>query len=222
MKTLFKTLLLLTLLSIVSCDNNDDAQTTPSTPTDGFTIGTTFHATPNAYVAIDQLDSNSDGFPDYYSLFLTNGRMTDTFGDVGTGYGYAYSTNTTKLVQLKVLAAFNPSLTTGSITAGNTYYASPIITPLPTGFSADSFVAYDLQPGSIFGNENGFDFTQIPETIGIWHYSGTSSPQVIVNAINIDTTTPSNSTIDVDYTFMDTFGTNITGHYEGTLGIILD
>ncbi|NRD21381.1 hypothetical protein HNV08_15095 [Winogradskyella eckloniae] len=45
---------------------------------------------------------------------------------------------------------------------------------------------------------------------------------VTVSAINIDTTTPANSTIDVDYTFLASDGTAISGHYEGTLGIILD
>ena len=224
MKNTIKILAMI-MLSIItfSCDGNDDAQTTPLAPTDGFTIGTTFYPTPNAYVTIDQNDANNDGYPDYYSLFLSDGRMTDTFGDAGVGYAYAYSTNTTKLVHLKALAASNPSLTTGPITAGNTYIASSIITPFATGFSQDSFISHTLQTSTtILGAQNGINFHNIPETIGIWHYPGTVGPQVTINAINIDYTTPANSTIDVDYTFIDTSGIQITGHYTGTLGIILD
>ena len=224
MKNTIKTLVLMIATAfIISCDNNDDAQTTPQTPTDGFAVGSMFYQTPNAYIAIDQTDANNDGYPDYYSLFFTNGRMTDTYGDAGVGYAYAYSENTTKLVQLKLLVASNSSFTTGAITAGNTYTASSIITPVSTGFSQDSFMAYNLQvPTPYFGTLNSLGYNQIQETVGVWHYPGTVGPQVTINAINIDSATPANSTIDVDYTFLDTNGVTITGHYTGTLGIILD
>jgi len=224
MKTIIKrisiTMLLLTVaLSSVSCDNNDDIQ---SSPQDGFTVNSTFYATPNVYITIDQSDINVDGQPDYYNFFFTDGRITDTFGDSGVGYMYAYSTNTTKLVKLKIIdGSSNPNLVNGP-TSGQTYVASSIYTG-STGFSKDSFVSHDLQQGStIFGSENGFSFTQIPEAIGFWYYPGTTAPTITINAINIDSTTPSNSTIDVDYTFLDTNGITITGHYEGLLGIILD
>jgi len=123
----------------------------------------------------------------------------------------------------------NPNLT-NTLTAGETYVASSILTTslngfgvTNSGFSNDSFVSYDLQPGgSIFGTENGFDFQHIPEVVGVWHYVGTVGPSITINAINIDNNTPTNSTINVDYTFLDTNGDTISGHYEGTLGIILD
>ena len=64
----------------------------------------------------------------------------------------------------------------------------------------------------------------MPETVGVWYYVGTVGPMVTINAINIDTNTPENSTVDLDYTFPTTSlnSTVITGHYEGTLGVILD
>ena len=226
MKNTFKStfsviILMIAILLIVSgCDGNDDVQ---SSPTDGFNLNNTFYSTANAYLTVDQADANNDGYPDSYNFFFTDGRMTDTFGDVGIGY--AYSTNTTtKLVKLKALAdASNPSLTTNTLTVGNTYVASSLLTTgFNAGFSADSFISYNLQPSTAFGTENGLDFSHIPETIGIWNYVGTSGPTITINAINIDYTTPANSTADVDYTFLDANGNQITGHYQGTLGVIRD
>jgi len=219
-----KIFLLLIITTFFSCDNNDDAQTTPASPTDGFTYSNTFYATENAYITIDQQDANSDGYPDYYNFFFLNGRITDTYGDSGVGWAYAYSDNSTQLVKLKVLAASNTSLTTGTITVGNTYIASSTLTAgFNTGYSFDSFVSYSLQTnGTNFGTQNGFDFYHIPEVVGVWNYAGTVGPSITINAINIDSITPENSTINVTYTFMNTFGNVITGEYEGTLGVILD
>lgn len=229
MKTIKNTLLVLSFLFFISCDNNDDSQNNPQNPTDGFTIGNTFHETPNTYITIDQTDRDTNGSPDYYSFFFTDGRMTDTFGVAGIGYAYAYSINTTKLVKLQIFESNNSNLTSGGLTPGGTYIASNIVTTdingfgIPnTGFSKDSFVSYNLQTGSVFGTENGFDFSGIPEAIGVWHYPNNTNPTITINAINIDSTTPANSTIDVDYTFIDTSGNTITGHYQGTLGVILD
>jgi len=135
------------------------------------------------------------------------------------------------LVKLQVFEGASNSNLTNTITAGETYVASSTLTTSINGFgvtnsgySKDSFISYNLQAGTpVFGNENGFDFTSNPlETVGVWHYAGTVGPTITINAINIDYTTPTNSTIDVDYTFLDTFGNSITGHYEGTLGVILD
>jgi hypothetical protein len=231
MKTILKTIIFIMILSQISCDNNDDTQNTPSNPSDGFTISNTLHETPNAYIAIDQYDRDSNGKADYYTFFFTDGRITDTYGDQGLGYAYNYSTNITNLVKLQVFeGASNPNLT-NTITAGDTYVASSTLTNSLNGFgvtnagySKDSFISYNLQAGTpTFGTENGFDFTSNPpETVGTWHYAGTTPPTITINAINIDSNTPSNSTIDVDYTFIDTFGVTITGHYQGTLGIILD
>jgi hypothetical protein len=232
MKTIIKkisaTILLLAVaISNVSCDNNDDVQ---SSPQDGFTINSTFHGTENAYIAIDQFDRDTNGKADYYTFFFTDGRMTDTYGDQGLGYAHNFSTNITNLVKLQIFEGSNPNLT-NTITVGETYVASSVLTTSLNGFgvtnsgySNDSFISYSLQAGTpIFGNENGFDFTSNPpETTGIWHYPGVTGPTITINAINIDSTTPSNSTINVDYTFLDTNGNTITGHYEGLLGIILD
>ncbi|WP_299107813.1 hypothetical protein [uncultured Winogradskyella sp.] len=218
-----KLLIIVSILTFTNCDNNDDAVTTVST--DGFTINATFYDTENAYITIDQIDSNNDGLPDYYNFFFTDGRMTDTFGDVGVGHAYAYSLNTTsKLVKLKVLAdTSNPSLTTSAIAAGQTYVASSILTNgFSSGFSTDSFIGYNLQVNAAFGTDNGIDYSHISENLGTWYYPGTMGPTVTINAINIDYSAPTNSTIDIDYTFLATDGTLISGHYEGTLGIILD
>ena len=224
MKQLIQIILISILLTTaISCDNNDDTQNTPSTPNDGFTINNTFYETPNAYITIDQLDNDNDNHPDYYNFFFTDGRITDTYGDVGIGYAYAYSTNTTNLVKLQVFESDNPSLTSGVLTAGNTYLASTTLYSSSDGFSKDSFASYNLQTGNtIFGTENGFDFAGLPEVIGIWHYPNNTNPSLTINAINIDSITPANSTINVDYSFIDTSGVTITGHYEGTLGVILD
>ncbi len=227
-----KNLLMLTLISfaIIACDNNDDTQTNPQNPADGFQTGNTFYETPNAYICIDQADRDNDNHPDYYTFFFTDGRITDTYGDLGIGFAYAYSTNTTRLVKLQIFESDNPSLTTGPLTAGNTYQVSTGFTPIinglgvtKAGFSKDSFISYNLQPGTtVYGTENGFDFTGMPEVIGIWHYPGNTPPTITIQTINIDNNNPANSTISVDYSFTDSFGTTFTGHYEGTLGIILD
>ena len=228
MKQLIQIILILTLLiAVISCDNNDDVQ---SSPQDGFIISNIFYGTENTYITIDQSDRNNDNRPDYYNFFFTNGRITDTYGDVGVGYAYAYSTNTSNLVKLQVFESDNPSLVSGNLTAGNTYLASTALTTVingfgvtNSGFSKDSFASYNLQTGnSAFGTENGFDFAGLPEVIGIWHYPNNTNPSLTINAINIDTTTPANSSIDVDYSFIDTNAVSITGHYEGAIGVILD
>ncbi|HFX17917.1 MAG TPA: hypothetical protein ENK64_02090 [Flavobacteriales bacterium] len=228
MKLLFKISFAILIFSMISCDNNDDTATSPQ---DGFTVNNNLHITENAYITIDQADRNANGKPDYYNFFFTDGRITDYYGDQGLGYAYNYSTNITNLVKLQVFEGIsNPNLT-NTLTAGNTYVASSTLTTSLNGFgmtnsgySKDSFIAYNLQAGTpVFGNIGGYDFTSNPpETVGIWHYPGTVGPSITINAINIDNNTPANSTIDVDYIFTDTSGTVISGHYEGTLGIILD
>jgi len=229
MKLILKiTLLILLMITLFSCDGNDDVQ---SSPQDGFTINNTFYETVNAYIAIDQSDRDNNGKADYYTFFFTDSRITDTYGDVGLGYAHNFSTNITKLVKLQVFEGATNLNLVNTITAGETYVASSVLHSIingygvtNSGFSKDSFISYNLQQGNtIFGNENGFDFTDNPpEVVGVWHYAGTVGPQITVNAINIDSNTPVNSTIDVDYTFLDTNGDTITGHYEGTLGILLD
>ncbi|QXP79252.1 MULTISPECIES: hypothetical protein [Winogradskyella] len=221
MKSLINNVLMsVIVLTFFSCDNNDDA--TSAASTDGFTINSTFHETVNAYISIDQSDNNADGYPDHYNFMFTDGRITDSFGDVGVGYEYAYSVDSTsKLALIKVLVTDNTNLGTGFISAGNTYIGSSISTGTPN-FSADSLIAYDGVVSASFGTENGIEYSNLPETSGVWYYVGTVGPTVIINAINIDYNTPANSTIDIDYTFLASDSTSITGHYEGTLGIILD
>ncbi|NRD21380.1 hypothetical protein HNV08_15090 [Winogradskyella eckloniae] len=119
MKT-FKFSSIVAILLLVNCDNNDEGST--ASIIDGFTINSAFYNTEIAYVSIDQSDVNSDGFPDNYNFFFTDGRITDTFGDQGVGYAYAFSNrNAANITLVIVLASDNPSLSTRTIVAGNTY-----------------------------------------------------------------------------------------------------
>jgi len=84
-KNILHTILILSIILFIgsSCDGNDDDQTTPIIPADGFTISNTFYGTENTYIAIDQSDRDSNGKADYYTFFFTDGRITDTYGDIG-------------------------------------------------------------------------------------------------------------------------------------------
>ncbi len=206
------------VLLIISCDNNNDTQSDPVNPTDGYSLNGTFYETPNAYITIDQTDANNDTYPDYYNFYFLDGRMTDHYGDLGIGYAYAFSTNTTQLARLRLENIQNPSLNSGPLVAGQTYISSTA----PDPYTA---VGYNLQTtSSTYGTLNGIDFAMLPETVGIWHYCDPDLmvPSLTINAINIDSNTPANSTIDIDYTFKDLQGNTVVGHYEGKLGIILD
>lgn len=77
-------LLVIITFTFFYCDHNDDLAT--ASLTDGFTINSTFYETANAYITIDQSDSNADGYPDHYNFMFTDGRITDAFGST-----YAYS-----------------------------------------------------------------------------------------------------------------------------------
>jgi len=205
-------------LLITSCDNNDDTQSDPSNPTDGYSLNGNFYETPNAYITIDQTDANNDNFPDYYGFYFLDGRMTDHYGDLGIGNAYAFSTNTTRLARFRLDNSQNPSLNSGTLTAGQTYISL-------TGANRSTVVGYNLQTAtSIFGTINGVDYAMLDTTLGNWHYCDPDLlvPSVTINAINIDSNTPANSTIDVDYTFKDLQGNPVVGHYEGKLGVILD
>ncbi len=217
MKTIFKTILVLIALNISSCDNNDD--TTASTSNDGFAFNNTFYETVNAYYEIDTDDDNptigNDGFPDNYTFFLTDGRMFDNDTQVNTSDGeYLFSMNTTRLAFLHIRVEDNPSLANSAPTPGNTYNV----------VNSDSVIIHDAQINSLTTPyfNNGIEFGEADENIGTYHTPGVAACTLTVNAMNIDTTNLANSTIDIDYTFMDQNGALITGHYEGTLGIILD
>lgn len=218
---IIKTLLVIFLgLLIVGCDNNDDAQTDPINPTDGFTFNNTFYETANAYIDIDVDDDDpvvgNDGQPDSYTFFFTDGRMFDNDANVNGSTGdYLYSLNTTKLVFLNVLVTDNPSLANSPPTAGNTYIVSS---------TEDTVILHDgqIDPLSPPYLNSGIEFGVGDENVGTFHLPGIVGPTVTFNTFNYDNTNPANSTIDIDYTFMNEDGEMITGHYEGTFGIILD
>lgn len=217
MNNIFKFSLLATVLLFISCDNNDDTSTAPLT--DGFTYNNTFYETPNAYIEADEEDDNNDGFPDNYTFFFTNGRMFDNDTNVnGSSGDFLFSLNTTKLAFLKVLVSDNPSLATSQPSAGNTYIVSSI---------EDTVIIHDGQINSLaplltpYFN-NGIEFGIGDENVGTFHLPGTVVPTITINTLNLDFANPQNSTLNVDYTFMNTAGEVITGHYEGTFGVILD
>ncbi|WP_152971463.1 hypothetical protein [Lacinutrix algicola] len=227
---IIKSLLLLLAVTMFSCDSNDDEVTPdsvdPSTTLDGFTHhenNTTpvFYPTSNAYIEIDE--DNDDAYPlapDYYGFFFLNGRLLDNDTDInGTSDEVLLSVNTTQFVVLSIDVAVNPSLQTGiPPTAGITYIAS----------SNDSNVVTDLQVDSsspqTFVNIDGtnVEFGEGNETNSTIYSPATLGHSVTINAINIDNVNPTNSTIDVDYTFVNTSGELISGHYEGTLGVFED
>ena len=212
-------LFVLFAITIFSCDNNDDAQTNSQNPTDGFTIGSTFFETPNAYYEVDEDDDNaiigSDGYPDNYSFFFSNGRMFDNDADVNGASGdYLFSLNTSEWVFLNVEVEDNPSLASNGPVAGNTYAVSVDDTVIVTGGAITP-----LTP-SYFNS--GFEFGQGVEDITTEHWPATQGNTITINVLNIDIINPQNSTIDVDYTFVKLSGDIIYGHYEGSLGIILD
>ena len=227
MKT-FKILLVLLAITVVSCDNNDDAQTNPANPTDGFTHNNVFFETPNAYFEIDVDDDDNDSFPDNYNFFFVDGRMAD--GDPGPGVPataneYVFTLDTSNFVFFNLTVANNPSLVNSAPVAGNTYlgdiyHATNNLTPDTvivenyTGTMLPFLPSYFIN-GNEYGNPSGDDYT---------NSQGPSNPapSLTVNAINIDTVNSSLSTIDVDYVYVNHLGETFIGHYEGTLGIILD
>lgn len=209
-------ILLVTTLTLFSCDNNDDAQTNPTNPTDGFTYNNTFYDTPNAYIEVDQEDDNNDTFPDNYTFFFTDGRMFDNDANVNSSSGdFLFSVNTTKLAFLHILVSDNPSLANAQLSAGNTYIVSSI---------KDTVIIHDGQIDPLANPyfNNGIEFGIGNENIGTFHFPGTVVPTITINAMNLDSANQQNSTLDVDYSFMNTNGEIITGHYEGTFGVILD
>jgi len=209
-----KTLLILLSIAIFSCDNNDDAQTDPTNPSDGFTHNSVFYETENAYFEIDTDDPNA--IPQDYVFFFLNGKMFDNDAKVnGSGAEYLFSLGTTNFVILRVFVSDNPSLANGGPLPGNTYVASIIndsvilengqINPLTTPY----FI-------------NGVEFGEGDEDTGIINTPIAPNPTITINAINLDNTNPSASSIDADYTFTNQDGDIITGQYKGSFGIILD
>jgi len=206
---------LLPVLFFIACDNNDDEQTDSTNPTDGFTHNSTFYETPNAYFEIDENDDNADNFPDHYNFFFSDGRMFDNDSNVNGSTGdYLFSLNTTNWVFFNILVTDNPSLANNTLTAGNTYIASSNDTVIIENSQIDA-----LTP-SYF--DNGIEFGLGNENVGIINTPGVTGPTITINTINLDANNPENSTINIDYSMMNQNGEIITGHYEGTFGIILD
>lgn len=225
-----KTILFLSALSLVACDKNDDLQTTPNNPSDGFTVNSTFYATPNAYIEIDEDDDNGDGFPDSYSFFFLDARMAD--GDTSTGAPmeaseFIFTANLTNFVFYNLEPADNPALATNPPSPGMTYKGDTYVTGSTgtpntvivknTPTTITSFNPPYFINGVEYGNIVGLESTN-PDEQG----PGLPTPTLTVNAINIDNVNPAQSTIDVDYVYVNKLGETITGHYEGTVGIILD
>lgn len=209
-----KFLIALTIITLTSCtqDNNDDTSTAPQT--DGFTYNNTFYETPNAYFQFD--DNNNPR--KHYAFFFTNGRIFDNDANVSNSTNdYLFSTNTTKMVFLKIMVHNNPSLANNALpSAGNTYIASSV---------SHSTIAHGFQVNSLTPvyTNNGIEFGTADETTGTYHLPDTQqAPTITINAINLNTSNIANSTINADYRFTNVNGEVITGHYEGTFGIIMD
>ena len=223
MKTI-KALLILLTISIYSCDNNDDSQTDPVNPTDGFTHNGTFYETANAYFEIDE-DNNP---PDEYNFFFIDGRMAD--GDSSTGAPadaneYIFTLNTSNFVFFNLTVEDNPSLANSAPTAGNTYVGDlyhATINSTPDTVIVENYIGtfeslstpYFID-GVEYGNPSSDDDTNAQGP-------GNATPTLTVNAINIDTFNPEESTINVDYVYENHLGEIFTGHYEGTLGVFQD
>ena len=218
---------MLLAITIVSCDNNDDAQTTPATPSDGFTHNNVFHETANAYFEIDEDDDNNDGFPDEYNFFFSNARMAD--GDSSPNVPsnadeYIFTLNLSNFVFFNLTVDNNPSLANSAPTAGNTYYGDVFSS---TNLTPDTIIIEDYI-GSVqsFGTPyfiNGLEYgNPTMDDSTNMQGSGNPTPVLTINAINIDTTNPAQSTIDVDYVYVNAQGETFTGHYEGTLGVFQD
>jgi len=214
MKTIFKFSLLAIVLLFISCDENDDVVNDVQNP-DGFTYNQNFYETVNAYINVDDDDDNADGIPDSYTFFFTDGRMFDNDANVyGSSGDYLFSVSTSKLVFLHVLTSENSSLSANPPSAGQTYVVS----------SNNSVILHDGQVDALTPPfyDNGFEFGMGNENVGTFHNPGVTGPTITVNQLDIDTMVPENSFIDVQYVFLNQNGETITGHYAGSLGIILD
>jgi len=103
MKTIFKTVLILFILSQVSCDENDDI----SEPANTFTVAGTNYDTPNCYIETNNTHIN---------VFCTNGRMyVNDPNEPGSSGDWLFSLNTTNFAFFQLRFVDNGSLTSNII-----------------------------------------------------------------------------------------------------------
>lgn len=207
-----KIVLILILLSVISCDQNDDD--TQTAPSNKFTSANIDFETPNCYIEFDEFSDNNANF----NLFFLDGRMYDNdANENGSSGDYLFSLNTTNFVFYNITAFDNPSIEIPqypNIQTGIAYIGS----------DSDSVIAHDfiVEQLSPNFNSNGFDFGMADEDTGIVHQPMPGNTKTItINSYSFDTTTQTGQ-INVDYQFLDTGGNLITGHYEGTLGVFFD
>jgi len=218
MKKTIYNLMIFLLLSITACDKNDDAQNDPQNPTDGYTLQGTFYETPNCYITFDNTNQ------DKIKLFFVNGRMLHNVTNAipNTTIEYLFSVNTTNWVFLNILDTQNPSISSPqypNIQTGVQYIGSPVnseivhngtIESLNPPFT-DNNIEYGQDEGEYPPNDPNFEL----------HKVGASGPFITLNNYSYDSNTQT-GTINVDYTFIDNAGNNITGHYEGNFGVFVD
>lgn len=202
----------------ISCDKNDDAQNDPQNPTDGFTINNQFYETPNCYIEFDD-DIN----PHQINIFLTDGRMFDNDNNVnGSSGDYLFSVQTTNFVFYNIRDTENPSIVTPSypnIQTGVQYIGGPTDSVIVHNATIESLSPPFFQNGVEFGTD-AEEFPPNDPDFQV-HKVGTVGPFITLNSYSFDNNTQT-GTVDLDYTFTDAQGTSITGHYEGTIGILID
>ncbi len=173
MKTLFKTLLILTLLSIVSCDENDDV----STPVNKFTVGTTDYDTPNCYI-----ETNST----HINIFFTDARMyLNNPNQPGSSGDWLFSLDATNFAYFELRFIDNSSLNAN------------IIPGVYNAYSGNTVIGYNLSVSAISPAffVNGEEFGMGDPLLGNW---SPGSGTVTVNSY----TPASGSTlgvINIDY-----------------------
>jgi len=203
MKNVIKLVILALFLTLSSCDQNDDV----ASPTDGFTNNGTFYETTNCYIEFDE-DLPSTEF----NLFFLNGRMFDNVNHSASGStnDYLFTLNTTNFVFYNIRDVENPSILVPSypnIQTGVTY----------TGGNSDTVIIANGQITDLNYSVSGYAWGEGVDGVGLVGQGGT----IVINSYNYDPVTQT-GTINVDYQSLNNIGQVITGHYEGTLGVILD
>lgn len=199
---IYITIILILSLSLFSCNEDDNTEVLPN---NGFTVGTTFYETPMCYIEFDEDDQTE------FNLFFLNGRMYDNDTNVnGSSGDYLFTLNTTNFVFYNIRDVENPSITNPypNIQTGITYTGGASDTVILTNGQIN-----DLTPS--FSN-NGFTFGE--------GAGGTTQAQggtIVINSYSFDSSTQTGS-INVDYQSLGVAGNVISGHYEGSVGVIFD